>query len=957
MIRPRTLFRIVTCLLGAAALAMGQEFRASLSGIVSDPAGAAVVGARVQITDIARNVTSEAVTNQTGLYSLGFLLPGKYRLGVEATGFKKYLRENIELAIGDRVGVDVVLELGLVTERVTVTDHLSEVQTETASRGGLVERELLTSVPNSGRNIFQLVFAMPGAMKPSVSQNASFGLDGIGNASASISGGNGGPTGREGAVELLLDGISNVKGDRQMVMIPALESVEEFQVLSNPYDAQYGHTGGGVITVTTKSGANSPHGVVFTRIFDTALAATPWALNRAGLPKPDIRNYNYGFQVNGPVFLPKVFDGRNKLFFMLSWDTSPDPEVLETNAATVPLPEMKTGDFTGLRAANGNPVLLYDPLTTRLGPDGRNFIRDAFAGNRIPANRINSVGAKVLGFYPSPTGAGDGPSHLNNFIKGNPASGGTPQWMGRLDYRLNAKHNFFGRYGETAQARSGGIVWGDGNPAEPTTVAPRSRRGRNLTMDWTATLNSSTTWNLRTGFARQENVFGNRFGKGFNPRDLNFPGSLVSQLPALQFPLFTMGTYTRLGSDRVDDFNADDTYTIQASVGKVIGRHVLKMGTDLRRYTKLTKNLGAASGSYLPGKGWTQSDPQRADAFSGNEVASLLLGYASSGSVDSNINPAYSNRYYSLFLHDNWKATRNLSLDLGLRWDYEAPIVERHNRMNRGFAFDQPSPIASKVSGLDLKGGLLFAGDSGASRFAFEPDRNNFQPRIGVAYSMNSKTVLRGGYGLYIYGQSAAGSTAGFSRSTPLIASLDGGLTLLRTLSDPFPAGLLQPIGSSRGLATDLGLGIGFNYLARSLPVSHQFSAGFQRELPGALLADVSYVGNIARGLPTGAGLNFIPTGQLGRAPSYYSERIPNPLAGLLPNNPALNGATIPRQNLLVAYPQYAGISMSNIPAGSSRYDALQASVKRRYRGGFTFQVNYMISKTLEQLVMLNPQD
>ena len=962
----KSLLRISICCLAMAGLAVGQEFRASLSGTVKDSTGASVAGAKIQLTDVERKVMSSAETNATGRFTIGFLVPSSYTLGVEAAGFKKYVRENIVLAIGDRASVEVGLELGPVTERITVIERMSVVQTETATRGGLVEKELLESMPNAGRNVFQLAFAMPGVIKPSVSQGNSFGLDGIANATAGIAGGSGGPSGRENSSEFLLDGVANVKGDRQIAMIPALESVAEFQVLTNVYDSQYGRSGGGVITSTTKSGTNSLHGTVFERLFDTALAANPWALNRAGLPKPVIRNHNYGFQVNGPVFLPKLFDGRNKLFFMLSYDTSPDPEQLQASQSSVPTPEFRQGDFSGLFAANGNQVRIYDPLTTRLGPDGRNYIRDAFSGNRIPASRINAVGAKTISFYPNPTGPGNGPAQINNFVNSTIGFGATPQWLGRMDYRLGSRHALFARYGETAQSREGGIIWGT-NAAEPTTTAPRARRGRNLTIDWSATLNSATTWSLRAGFARQENVFGNRFSRGFNPKDLGFPDSLVSRLPSHQFPLFQMGSYIRLGSDRVNDFNADDTTSIQPVFGRVVGSHVMKMGADLRRYVKNEINLLAASGTYTLGKAWTQADPLRADALSGNEAATLLLGYPTAGGVDININPAYKNLYYAFFFQDDWKVNRRLTLNLGLRWDYEAPIVERYNRMNRGFAFGQPSPIAEQARSSpaaancpacsNLRGGVLFAGGSGNSRLAFEPDRNNFQPRIGFAFAIRPKTVLRGGYGTSAYGQSDRGSSAGFSRFTPLIPSLDGGLTPNVSLSNPFPGGILQPVGNSRGLATDLGLGVGFNFLERSIALSHQVSFGFQQELPGAILADMAYVGNFSRGLSTGAGLNFIPLDQLGRASSYYTERIANPLAGLLPANPALNGATIPRANLLVAYPQYAGIGMSSIPAGSSRYDSLQASVQRRFRGGYLFQVNYTISKTLERLTMLNPND
>jgi hypothetical protein len=330
------------------------------------------------------------------------------------------------------------------------------------------------------------------------------------------------------------------------------------------------------------------------------------------------------------------------------------------------------------------------------------------------------------------------------------------------------------------------------------------------------------------------------------------------------------------------------------------------------------------------------------------------------------MDPAYRNHYVALFLQDDWKATPRLTINVGLRWDYEMPVVERYNRMVRGFAFDQPSPLASRVSGLNLRGGLIYAGSSGEQRRAFLPDRNNLQPRIGVAWQFAPKWVLRGGYGLTYLGQSSWGPATGFSQPTNLIASTDGNLTPAVNLSDPFPArlfptGLLQPIGSSLGLSTNLGLGVSAQYLDRPLPSSHQFSVGFQRELPWSFLLDASYVGNLTRKLPLGLGLIFVPAAELtrlpvGDRPGYFTAQVPNPMAGLLPGS-AYNGANIPRQQLLVAYPHFSGVSISDVPIGSQRYDSLQMKATRRFSAGLAMQISYTLAKNLERVSLLNSQD
>src|SRR5712691_11650600 len=297
--------------------------------------------------------------------------------------------------------------------------------------------------------------------------------------------------------------------------------------------------------------------------------------------------------------------------------------------------------------------------------------------------------------------------------------------------------------------------------------------------------------------------------------------------------------------------------------------------------------------------------------------------------------------------------------------------------MLRGFAFDQASPIAAAVKAsaaavncpacaAGLEGGLLYAGNGGDDRYAFNPHRRNFQPRAGVAYRITSKLVFRGGYGLSYLGQNASGQAAGFSRRTPLVSSLDNGLTPAVSLSDPFPAsiyprGLLQPIGSSQGLATNLGQNVTFQYLDRPLPYSQQYSAGFQYELPGGWLVDASYAGNITRRLPVTLGLNFIPLETLNSIPldqrqAYFNQQVANPLAGLLPDS-GINGATVARQQLLFALPQYgAGTQMTDVPIGRQRYDSAQLKVTRRLSRGLAMTVAYTVSKTLEQVAPLNPQ-
>ncbi|MBI4873926.1 MAG: TonB-dependent receptor [Acidobacteria bacterium] len=293
--------------------------------------------------------------------------------------------------------------------------------------------------------------------------------------------------------------------------------------------------------------------------------------------------------------------------------------------------------------------------------------------------------------------------------------------------------------------------------------------------------------------------------------------------------------------------------------------------------------------------------------------------------------------------------------------------MERYNRMGRGLDFNAPSPIAGQVKGLDLKGQVLFANVNGQPRGAFNPDKNNLQPRIGASYRLSSKWVLRGGYGLYYLGQNENGSTQGFSQRTSAVVTT-GNLMPAVNLTNAFtllPGGkLLDAVGASKGAASFLGEGVSANYLNRPLPYSHQYSIDIQRELPGNLLAEVAYVGNITRKLPMSFGLNYVPTSELNRRTAagaidtaYYTAQVPNPMAGLIPNNASLNGATIQRRNLWFAYPQFSGVTAANVPLGKQRYHGMQAKLTKRFSQGFTFLTSYTVAKTLEQVAVLNAQD
>lgn len=945
---------LITLLLLATSL-IAQDFRAVISGDVTDSSGAAMPGVKVVARNVEQNVDYSTVTNEGGRYVTPFLPPGRYTIRFEKDGFKPVVRESIRLSAVDRVNLSVQLQVGSLSESVTVTSEVPLLQTETALRSGTIESKLISDIPTAGRNLFQFQYTLPGVTKSS-NYWGNYELYAFGNINGvSINGG------RTGENEILLDGITTTRGSRSASFAPGLQAIEEVNIITNTYDAQYGRVGGGTTSINLRSGTNKLHGELFEFFKNDKLNANGYSRNAVGIARPPYRNNTYGFRVDGPVFIPKLFDGRNKLFWMVSLEGLRERNP-QTQLWTVPTEIQRRGDFSRLVNNSNQQIAIFDPLSTN-----GTAARVQFPGNVIPANRLNPLAVRTLGFFPPPNRISESPDGQNNYLFVNSSRNQYDQWLGKMDYIWSAKSRVNWRYGQTPWNNFARVQWGT-NAAEPSGEAPSTRISRNWGADWTYTLNPSMVFNLRGGLARYEGFSGNTFGRDFNPVELGFSPELVRQFDLLQFPRFnfTGNNYSPLGSTRTANYETQDTYSVQPNLTWIRGRQSWKMGAELRRYNSNNHNPGLAAGNYNFGRNWTQRDPLRADALSGNEIATFLTGTITSGNVEKNVWPAYTNDYYAFFFQNDWKITKTLTLNLGARWDYESPIVERFNRQVRGFAFDQASPLQPQVQGLQLRGGILFAGSEGTARQAFNRDRNNFQPRVGVAWQFRPKWVFRGGYGLSYLGQNASGAATGFSQPTSVIASTDGNLTPASFINDPFPrslfpTGLLQPIGASQGLSTNLGLGVGAQFLDRPLPYSQQFSAGFQRTIANSWLVDVSYSGNITSNLPVGVNLNFIPGNELNRLPvgeraAFFNAPVPNPLRGLLPGS-AINGATVPRSTLLNSYPHFSQVSIANLPVGGQSYHSLQTRASRRYSNGFTAQISYTWSKTLERVTLLNPQD
>ncbi len=405
------------------------------------------------------------------------------------------------------------------------------------------------------------------------------------------------------------------------------------------------------------------------------------------------------------------------------------------------------------------------------------------------------------------------------------------------------------------------------------------------------------------------------------------------------------------------DIIPSETYSVQAGMNHSLGRHTLKYGFEFRLMHQATFGRGNASGTFGFTRAITSLTPDTTDPNSGNAIASFLLGYLNSASATLNATPYLSWKYPVAYVQEDWQLTRHLTVNLGLRWDFESPPVERYNRQNRGFDFVSPSPIPAR--GIGVSGGLVFPGVNGLPRGAFRGDWHDFQPRFGIAYKpLPSKPmVVRGGFGRSYLPTVDFGGGVGFSQTTNAETSSVEGRSI-RLLSNPFPSGLTQPPGAAGGLATQAGDSITFSDQTRIVPWVWQYSAGFQYELTPGTLAEVTYGGSQSRALQVGKNINVLTAAQLALGTSYLNAGVPNPFYGVLPSTtPRGSVSAVQRRVLLLPYPQFVNINMNAMSHGSSWFNSLQLKLERRFRHGFSTLVTYTNSKTMQRTEYLNAQD
>jgi hypothetical protein len=946
-----------------------QEFRATMSGRVFDSSGAAVPNAKLQAVNTANNETSNAVSGPNGAYTIPFLRPGNYKLMVSAQGFKAVTRENVLLQVGQIAGIDVTLEVGAVTDTITVSGDAALLETQTASRSGVVNSIQVAELPLNARNPFMLGTMMSGVVfRGAAIWQRPFDNGAI--AQWSINGG------RQSTNEFMLDGAPNnaQAGGNNIAYVPIVDAVQEFNVQQNSYDAQYGKTGGGVFNVVLKSGSNDFHATGWEFLRRKWLDANTFQSNAVPQPagiKNERANHTldqYGFQLDGPVYLPKLLkkDGPVKLFYLGSFENykeaTPNPL---TNS--YPEPEMRNGDFSKLVNAVGQPVTIYDPFNaTTVNGDP---VRSPFPGNRIPANRISPVANAVTKFMPLPNAAT--PSNLQY----STANYRLPNYVNldkfynlilKFDWNFGSNHRAFFRHASNDRTEDRAVNGIDNAPGTDG-QQPFQRINDAYVADWVWTATPTMVVNVRGSYNRFiEKGFG-RANEGFDLSSLGLPGSLISQLPGpTYFGRWQFAGYSALG--RYQSINLTNNYNLAANVTKIYNAHTFKMGIDLRRIHYLLQNSGNIL-QFDAGRQYTQRIFNQGEATAGDSYASFLLGTVT-GVQNYPVYPFFRQWYFAPYIQDDWKVSRKLTLNLGFRWDYNGPPDEKWNRMNRGFDAQLANPIAGQIPAAmlaqypnlrTLSGGFQFAGVNGNPRIAANRDLNNFQGRAGFAYQLRDRLVMRGGYGLYYLNpDNSALQTAGFSTNTPIVDSVDGGRTpLTNLLSNPYPGGINIPAGSSQGALTFAGRNNNWFNPGFRTPKVHQFSFGFQYQTSKTSSLEISYVGSRSVDLNNQRDFN-IPSLEFrkqcnpleGGTVTFCDQQIPNPFRGIaaFQGTTHFTAANLSRFNLNRPFPQFSGNLLQQGMNGSMAwYNSAQINYNQRIAGGLMLLTNYTFSKTVER--------
>ncbi len=946
--------------------AQAQTGNAAISGHVTDVSGGSIVGASVSVKNNQTNVVRNTTTNAEGRFSVTNLIPGVYTLNAQFQGFKNLERDNIVLRVGDHVGLDLELEVGAAAERVTVTAELPLLRTEDVQSGLVIDNRRIQELPQYNRNA--LAFALLTPNVNGLSEQAGYSND------LRINGG------RTAQAEYFIDGVPVTTGYQHNVpqAVPSREAIGEFKVLTNGLSAEYGRLSGGAVVLVTRSGTNEYHGSLYEFFRNDKLNANDWNSNRFGRRKGIFHDNVFGATFGGPVRIPKLYNGRDRTFFFFNYEGT--RRSTGSNAVTGSVPSMleRQGDFSQSLIDRGNPVQIFDPLTGRY--DGSNVVREPFPGNRVPESRFDPLAKIYLGFYPEPNRPPQpNSSHDQNFIGSvtNPSS--NDRWTGRLDQNWNSSnttHFTLTRF----DSKSTSPRWLSQLQAASLSYSTQHTFG----LDHTITLTPTTILNMRGGAVRLWSFTGSEVvadasNWGLQPEVVNLLGTAVNRVPNMA----TGDTITALGGGSVNA-PIETNYSGAVSIQKLWGKHSFKAGYEHRRYYANVLQGGSfsvATDRFVTSRLFNPPT-------TGSGFASWLLGSVTWGTGQQLAGPASLQTYHGVYFQDDIKFTSKLTVNAGLRWDFEPSRTERFDRQiywdkdykwnwtpNPGWSWDlvQQQAGANVAPPEWLTNGFygrvaMLGTKEYPGRHSQATLTDHFGPRVGLAYQVLPKTVLRAGYGL-VWLTTTGGSflngapwNIGYGDFARLAqtGTPDGGLTFPLSFKQPMPGGAgYVPFTRDVEALNRSTLGQWFiaNAWEQSPGYEHVVQFSLQREVgagPSAWVFELAYNGNFGRSFPfwVGRGEHIMPDAyhKLGPLDSKLLNPVSNPFYGQIPLNTTQGGATLPFGRMFQLNPIWNEIWTMGEPLGMSNYNSGYFQAEHRFGNGFAFLANYTISKMLQDV-------
>jgi hypothetical protein len=932
--------------IAAANPVSGQSFQGGLRGSIKD-AGGVVPGADVSLTNEATNISRSVTSNEHGEYVFAAVEPGTYKMKAVVQGFKTHESSGIHIGTQTFIVLDVTLEIGAIEENVTVSGQAPVIERANASQGAVLDGRMLETLPAAGRSAFLVGTAIPTVIP---SGDAQFNRQQDQSNASLLSLGGGTRRGNN----YTLDGVSITDITNRAVANPSIEALEDVRVQVHTYDAEMGRTGGGVFNTTLKSGTNSMRGTAFFQTRPVWGQANNYFSEKAHQPKPDSVYYMPGGGFGGPI-------KKNKTFFWFASESYHDISTRNVST-TFPTAAERNGDFSGLVNSSGQRVTIYDPLT-----------HQPFAGNIIPANRINPVAAAITKYLPLPDLNVDNGS--TNYTRTAQIDDRFQQeYAIKIEHKLTDKMSLTGfyLYNRTNEPDSDYFTPGLNGPtrfADPNDYLLK-RRPQIVALNNTWIPSDNSVLALRFGWTRF--VDNSTMTTSFDPSTLGFSQAFLNEVAQTGVPKFPNGTITGYSSFGAitPSYRTYKSWSANGAYSRFVGRHTFKMGADYRKIGVDLLDPAAGSGSLQFDKEFTSATGNNNSSLTdGNAFASFLLGYPSGDLSRVSTMPLTTpldiyTSYYGGYWQDDWRVSSRFTLNYGLRVEHEDGIREANNNFTVGFDRAATSALSSvtipadPVAGTPARqvlGALMYARVNGNRDYQGNPPKAKWSPRVGAVYSLTPATVLRGGYGLYWapwnypvpststsnYGQ------IGYTQNTP---SPQTPFSPTVTLDNPFPFGLVQPTGNSRGALSGVGQTISFVDQSRTAPRVQQYSADLQQELPGGMAITVSYIGARGDHLPLGGTVDTpVNINQLD--PKYLTlgaalnQQLPNPFLGN-PNVPASlsTPATLPRSTLLRPFPEFQAVNARQVSEGINRYNAGVVEWTRRLTHGFGGRVSYTYS-------------